>query len=135
SEYDTPPFIAFNPQACRRHTFKACSNNNYDIVRRNYFEERGSGRGFAGNRREDNFRGRSGNIRPGDWQCKSCGVNNFAYRTECFECGEKVRDREVAPGDWICPKCDFYNFQSRLACFKCHTPAPTFESTEPVEKT
>ncbi|CAG8495272.1 17128_t:CDS:2 [Cetraspora pellucida] len=33
--------------------------------------------------------------RPGDWICKSCGVNNFAYRTECFECGEKVQNREV----------------------------------------
>ncbi|CAG8560829.1 3734_t:CDS:1, partial [Racocetra persica] len=65
--------------------------------------------------------------RPGDWICKSCGVNNFAYRTECFECGEKVQNREVAPGDWICPKCEFYNFQSRLACFKCHSPAPSFE--------
>ncbi|CAG8578698.1 4820_t:CDS:2 [Dentiscutata erythropus] len=65
--------------------------------------------------------------RPGDWICKSCGINNFAYRTECFECGEKVQNREVAPGDWICPKCEFYNFQSRLACFKCHTPAPNFE--------
>ncbi|CAG8581552.1 hypothetical protein C2G38_2081157 [Gigaspora rosea] len=65
--------------------------------------------------------------RPGDWICKSCGINNFAYRTECFECGEKVQNREVAPGDWICPKCEFYNFQSRLACFKCHSPAPSFE--------
>ncbi|RHZ77851.1 hypothetical protein Glove_170g38 [Diversispora epigaea] len=76
--------------------------------------------------------------RPGDWQCKACGVNNFAYRTECFECGDKVQDREVAPGDWVCPKCNFYNFQSRLACFKCHTPAPSFaneSSSDSVEPT
>mmetsp|Transcript_162270 Transcript_162270/g.299248 ORF Transcript_162270/g.299248 Transcript_162270/m.299248 type:complete len:133 (+) Transcript_162270:86-484(+) len=25
--------------------------------------------------------------RPGDWECPSCGTNNFARRTECFKCG------------------------------------------------
>jgi len=25
--------------------------------------------------------------KPGDWQCRPCGVNNFARRFECFRCG------------------------------------------------
>ena len=27
-----------------------------------------------------------GEIKPGDWRCPSCGINNFARRTECFRC-------------------------------------------------
>ena len=26
-------------------------------------------------------------IKPGDWKCDGCGVNNFARRFECFRCG------------------------------------------------
>jgi len=26
------------------------------------------------------------NIRPGDWACGACNMNNFASRTECFKC-------------------------------------------------
>lgn len=29
-----------------------------------------------------------GDKRPGDWECKECGVNNFADRIVCFKCGE-----------------------------------------------
>jgi len=25
--------------------------------------------------------------KPGDWECPSCGANNFASRVECFKCG------------------------------------------------
>ena len=60
--------------------------------------------------------------RPGDWTCQECGYNNFAYRSQCKNCGEKPKNRRVAEGDWICPKCEFYNFQSRTVCFKCETP-------------
>ena len=28
-----------------------------------------------------------GETRPGDWACSSCGMNNFARRTEFFKCG------------------------------------------------
>ena len=27
-----------------------------------------------------------GNVRPGDWNCQSCQVNNFASRINCFKC-------------------------------------------------
>jgi RNA-binding protein FUS len=30
-----------------------------------------------------------GEVKPGDWQCKGCGVNNFARRDACFRCGER----------------------------------------------
>lgn len=26
-------------------------------------------------------------VKPGDWKCESCGINNFARRMECFKCG------------------------------------------------
>ena len=26
-------------------------------------------------------------IKPGDWPCRGCGVNNFSRRFECFRCG------------------------------------------------
>lgn len=38
------------------------------------------GGGFGGG-------GGKGEQRPGDWACPSCGMNNFARRTECFKCG------------------------------------------------
>mmetsp|Transcript_107254 Transcript_107254/g.169341 ORF Transcript_107254/g.169341 Transcript_107254/m.169341 type:complete len:218 (-) Transcript_107254:113-766(-) len=25
-------------------------------------------------------------VRPGDWECRECGINNFASRDECFKC-------------------------------------------------
>merc|ERR1719361_1617320 len=39
----------------------------------------GGGKGGGG--------GSFGEVRPGDWSCSSCGMNNFARRTECFKCG------------------------------------------------
>ena len=29
------------------------------------------------------------NVKPGDWPCPSCRVNNFARRDVCFRCGER----------------------------------------------
>ena len=34
-----------------------------------------------------------GEVKPGDWPCPKCQINNFARRSECFRCGEyKPRD-------------------------------------------
>ncbi|CAH1762768.1 12812_t:CDS:2 [Entrophospora sp. SA101] len=63
--------------------------------------------------------------RPGDWVCDVCKYQNFSYRSDCRQCGNRPVKRDVAEGDWLCPKCDFYNFQSRSNCFKCSTPAPS----------
>jgi RNA recognition motif-containing protein len=30
--------------------------------------------------------------RPGDWECPSCGTNNYASKTECFKCGAAKPD-------------------------------------------
>jgi hypothetical protein len=38
-------------------------------------------------------RERRDNVKPGDWPCPGCRINNFARRDECFRCGEsKPRD-------------------------------------------
>jgi hypothetical protein len=81
------------------------------------------------------------NIRPGDWSCPACQMNNFASRTECFKCntpkdpnqptaggpgfeGANGFDQQgnVREGDWCCPNCQINNFASRVQCFKCSTP-------------
>mmetsp|Transcript_88374 Transcript_88374/g.279661 ORF Transcript_88374/g.279661 Transcript_88374/m.279661 type:complete len:137 (-) Transcript_88374:55-465(-) len=52
----------------------------------------GGGKGGGG--------GGKGETRPGDWSCSSCGMNNFARRTECFKCGTpKPSDRGGGGGD------------------------------------
>ena len=79
-------------------------------------------------------------VRPGDWNCSACGVNNFASRVKCFKCGTPQDGSapqtdfqgggggnfqgggNVRPGDWNCPSCNVNNFASRNACFKCGTP-------------
>lgn len=39
-------------------------------------------------------RERRDNVKPGDWACPQCRINNFARREECFRCGEhKPRDQ------------------------------------------
>ncbi|GMI27850.1 hypothetical protein TeGR_g11896 [Tetraparma gracilis] len=86
------------------------------------------------------------NVRPGDWSCPQCNMNNFASRTECFKCntpkdpnaptvpgdafpqqahgGGNFGNDQVRDGDWSCPACNINNFASRVACFKCSAPKP-----------
>jgi len=37
-------------------------------------------------------------IKPGDWSCPKCHVNNFARRHECFRCGERKPDESDRGG-------------------------------------
>lgn len=86
--------------------------------------------------------------RPGDWNCPSCGISNFASRYECFKCSTPKpegaeggdnsyggggygnddysggRQNNSRPGDWDCPECQQSNFASRYECFKCNAARP-----------
>ncbi len=60
-----------------------------------------------------------------DWSCDECNCNNFAYRTECYDCGAKnthpIKKKEdtFRTGDWNCHLCNAHNFANRKSCFKC----------------
>ena len=41
---------------------------------------------FSRPRFQGNGRQGQGNVRPGDWTCPACSVNNFASRINCFKC-------------------------------------------------
>ncbi|KAI7887112.1 DEAD-domain-containing protein [Lichtheimia hyalospora FSU 10163] len=63
--------------------------------------------------------------REGDWNCPSCGINNYARRTECFKCNTPNPNpstgggsRERREGDWDCT-CGVVNYARRTECFKC----------------
>jgi hypothetical protein len=64
-------------------------------------------------------------IRPGDWQCRTCGNLCYAWRRKCFHCSVSREDikpiipYDVLPGDWICLKCGYHNFQGRSKCNSC----------------
>jgi hypothetical protein len=49
----------------------------------------------------------------GDWYCDSCGILNFASRTECFKCNGSTKKQ-----DWVC-KCKELNFSFRMSCRSC----------------
>ena len=77
--------------------------------------------------------------RPGDWTCPSCNSNVFAYKAQCFRCGEArpahlgpVPKKEVRPGDWKCEKCEEICFGSRYTCYKCGADRP--KSTYPKSR-
>ena len=55
---------------------------------------RGGGRGGRGR----GGRGRGGpEPRAGDWLCKQCNANNFAFRKTCFQCGAEGPKRPPRP--------------------------------------
>jgi hypothetical protein len=41
------------------------------------------------------FGGGYGNVRPGDWTCPACQINNFASRIQCFKCSTP---KDAQPG-------------------------------------
>lgn len=41
--------------------------------------------------------GNYSNVRPGDWQCPGCQINNFASRIQCFKCNT-AKGAEIVPG-------------------------------------
>ncbi|KAI9281133.1 ribonuclease H-like domain-containing protein [Sporodiniella umbellata] len=81
---------------------------------------------------------KSRQLRPGDWNCSSCGFHNFASRQFCFKCncenpspsphvGTYVpHSAPFAAGDWICPNqtCSFHNYASRMQCKRCGSYKP-----------
>ena len=46
----------------------------------------GGGGGFGGGGFGGGGGGGYGNVRPGDWACPACQINNFASRIQCFKC-------------------------------------------------
>lgn len=103
----------------------------------------GGGGGGAFNQ----FKGKGGAARAGDWICPSCKNNNFSWRTTCKQCNISRpvsaavvdRDEEGGPprrpprdpsthpdsvNDWPCPKCGFRNFSKREFCHDCKFPKP-----------
>ncbi|CAE6945473.1 RANBP2 [Symbiodinium natans] len=86
-------------------------------------------------------------VKPGDWNCKSCGDLQFARNSKCRRCGaDKPSEAEIAaqatataaaatlglsssglqmrPGDWICTACGDHVFAKNTSCRKCGTPRP-----------
>ena len=77
-------------------------------------------------------------VRPGDWECRSCGRHVYGSRVEC-KCGQP-RAMNAAPmaapafaagvtagarpGDWPCSACGAIVYASRAQCFRCQTPKP-----------
>jgi len=60
----------------------------------------GPGAGYGGEQGEQaGFGGGYGNVRPGDWTCPACQINNFASRIQCFKCSTPKPGQEGgAPG-------------------------------------
>jgi len=80
---------------------------------------------------------RRSETRAGDWNCNSCGFNNFAYRKICFKCNNDKRNHintsndldidtysleldQEKKSDWHCYDCNTTNFKFRTHCFKCN---------------
>ena len=75
-------------------------------------------------------------VKPGDWYC-SCGVHNYASRSNCFKCGAAKDDSTAAvahswgfgygapagwkSGDWICTR----SASSLPICMYAHTRTHT----------
>jgi len=91
----------------------------------------------------------------GDWYCETCGVLNFASRTECFKCNGTTKKQDwvcnckelnfsyktncrscgikksdiTKKDDWKCLGCNEINFSFRLKCRKCDLPYGKDKST------
>lgn len=71
-------------------------------------------------------------VRPGDWNCPTCGVNVYSTRLQCFRCHTPKPAQppalpsgvNVRPGDWTCPNCQVNVYASREKCFRCDMPKP-----------
>lgn len=55
--------------------------------------------------------------RVGDWNCDSCGHENFASRSKCHRCDKKRK--RTTEGDWECAECGDYQFARNERCRKC----------------
>ena len=56
------------------------------------FGSQGSQGSYGSYGSHGSFGGGRGNVRPGDWECPSCGANVFASKRNCFKCGTPKPD-------------------------------------------
>ncbi|KAJ3152382.1 hypothetical protein HK101_001816 [Irineochytrium annulatum] len=96
-------------------------------------------------------------LRPGDWICGTCDLNNFSSRTRCMRCGRDAAECAVAsvpgtvttamvtprarptdrPGDWLCGRaeCRYHNYASRVVCYRCGARKEDKQGEEEKEAT
>lgn len=82
-------------------------------------------------------------IKPGDWNCPSCGEHNFRARSQCYRCGgvkpyssgdaaggevERAGSKQILAGDWTCQACGSNNFRRRTACYQCGQRNPNSDA-------
>eukprot|EP00930_Biecheleria_cincta_P044536 TRINITY_DN30643_c0_g1_i1.p1 TRINITY_DN30643_c0_g1~~TRINITY_DN30643_c0_g1_i1.p1 ORF type:complete len:523 (+),score=87.49 TRINITY_DN30643_c0_g1_i1:72-1640(+) len=85
--------------------------------------------------------------KPGDWNCPSCRMLNFARNESCRSCSTPNPDpqgslaafqegiaaghggHEEKPGDWYCPSCNDLQFARNKQCRKCGAANPDPEGS------
>lgn len=70
-------------------------------------------------------------MRPGDWNCPTCGDHVFAKNSVCRRCGTAnpsgpsvAAGPYARAGDWACPNCHDVQFSRNNVCRKCGTSKP-----------
>ncbi|KAL6213312.1 hypothetical protein ACLB2K_012759 [Fragaria x ananassa] len=51
-------------------------------------------------------RGKTIEMKRGDWICSRCNFMNFAKNMKCLECNEAKPNRQLTGREWECPQCD-----------------------------
>lgn len=66
----------------------------------------------------------SGLVKPGDWECGACHVNNFASRAACFKCKRAKPVAPVAQDGTIAAGGDAVVTQATRECVVCADKQP-----------